>query len=85
MLPGMIFNGTKRVAYTDALSGKKLDVPAGRLECTMQVGLCGAACCAVLASCHAGPAGVPGLKTESCHPVSQVCTASWWHLCGVVP
>ena len=39
MLPGMIFNSAKRVAYTDALSGEQRNVPAGRLECTMQVGL----------------------------------------------
>ena len=39
MLPGMIFNSSKRVAYTDALTGEQRNVPAGRLECTMQVGL----------------------------------------------
>ena len=37
MLPGMIFNSSKRVAYTDALTGEQRNVPAGRLECTMQV------------------------------------------------
>ena len=37
MLPGMIFNGRKRVSFTDALTGEKRSVLAGRLECTMQV------------------------------------------------
>ena len=40
MLPGMIFNGRKRVAYTDALTGEQCSVLAGRLECTMQVPSC---------------------------------------------
>ena len=39
MLPGMIFNGRKRVAFTDALTGQQHSVLAGRLECTMQARL----------------------------------------------
>lgn len=36
-LPGMIFNQSKKVCYTDAASGEGKSVYAGRLECTMQV------------------------------------------------
>jgi hypothetical protein len=35
-LPGMIFNQSKTVAYTDAGSGRERCVRAGRMECTMQ-------------------------------------------------
>lgn len=38
-LPGMIFNQSKKVTYTDAVSGRERSVYAGRMECTMQ------ACC----------------------------------------
>lgn len=36
-LPGMIFNQSKKVTYTDAVTGKERSVYAGRMECTMQV------------------------------------------------
>ena len=36
-LPGMIFNQSKKVTYTDALTGHERSVYAGRMECTMQV------------------------------------------------
>ena len=42
-LPGMLFNAKKPVTYTDAITGKDCSVPAGRLECTMQVPACLAA------------------------------------------
>ena len=38
-LPGMILNTSKKTTYTDAWSGEEHSVPAGRMECTMQVGL----------------------------------------------
>ena len=37
-LPGMIFNSKKTVTWTDCLTGKEHTEPAGRMECTMQVG-----------------------------------------------
>ncbi len=37
VLPGMIFNLNKKVAYKDALTGAERNVRAGRMECTMQV------------------------------------------------
>lgn len=36
VLPGMILNTKKKVAYHDAWLGCEREVPAGRLECTMQ-------------------------------------------------
>ena len=36
-LPGMIFNQSKKVTYTDAVTGRERSVYAGRMECTMQV------------------------------------------------
>jgi len=36
VLPGMIFNLNKKVAYTDALTGMEHNTRAGRMECTMQ-------------------------------------------------
>ena len=36
-LPGMIFNQSKKVTYTDAVTGQERSVYAGRMECTMQV------------------------------------------------
>ena len=36
-LPGMIFNQSKKVGYTDAATGQERSVYAGRMECTMQV------------------------------------------------
>lgn len=39
-LPGMIFNQSKKVTYTDALTGRERSVHAGRMECTMQVCMC---------------------------------------------
>lgn len=36
-LPGMILNTSKTTTYTDAHSGQEHSVPAGRMECTMQV------------------------------------------------
>ena len=36
-LPGMIFNQSKKVTYTDAVTGQDHSVYAGRMECTMQV------------------------------------------------
>lgn len=36
-LPGIIFNQSKKVTYTDAVSGLERSVYAGRMECTMQV------------------------------------------------
>lgn len=38
-LPGMILNTSKTTTYTDAESGQEHSVPAGRMECTMQVRL----------------------------------------------
>ena len=38
-LPGMILNTSKKTTFTDAHSGQERSVPAGRMECTMQVGL----------------------------------------------
>ena len=39
-LPGMILNTSKRTTYTDAATGLEHSVPAGRMECTMQVRHC---------------------------------------------
>ena len=36
-LPGMILNTSKTTTYTDAHTGQEHSVPAGRMECTMQV------------------------------------------------
>ena len=36
-LPGMILNTSKKTTYTDASTGQQHSVPAGRMECTMQV------------------------------------------------
>lgn len=36
-LPGLIFNGSKCVQEPDPDGGPPRSVPAGRLECTMQV------------------------------------------------
>ena len=36
-LPGMILNTSKMTTYTDVASGQEHSVPAGRMECTMQV------------------------------------------------
>lgn len=36
-LPGLIFNGSKCVEEPDPAGGPPRSVPAGRLECTMQV------------------------------------------------
>lgn len=38
-LPGLIFNGSKCVEEPDPAGGPARSVPAGRLECTMQVRL----------------------------------------------
>ena len=38
-LPGMILNTSKTISYTDAESGQEHSMPAGRMECTMQVRL----------------------------------------------
>ena len=38
-LPGLIFNGSKCVEEPDPGGGPPRSVPAGRLECTMQVWL----------------------------------------------
>ena len=51
-LPGMIFNQSKKVTYTDAVTGQDRSVYAGRMECTMQVCLSnGAAGCQRLCTC----------------------------------
>ena len=36
-LPGMILNTSKETTYTNAATGREHSVPAGRMECTMQV------------------------------------------------
>lgn len=36
-LPGMILNTSKMTTYTDVATGQEHSVPAGRMECTMQV------------------------------------------------
>lgn len=36
LMPGLIFNLKKKVAYTDPITGDKHEVKAGRMECTMQ-------------------------------------------------
>jgi len=46
-LPGMILNTSKKTTYTDAASGQEHSVPAGRMECTMQVSCLPANCCRV--------------------------------------
>jgi len=46
-LPGMILNTSKKTTYTDATSGQEHCVPAGRMECTMQVSCLPAYCCHV--------------------------------------
>ncbi len=38
-LPGMILNLSKKTTFTDASTGQEHSVPAGRMECTMQVTL----------------------------------------------
>ena len=46
-LPGMILNTSKKTTYTDVASGQEHSVPAGRMECTMQVSCLPANCCPV--------------------------------------
>ncbi len=36
LMPGLIFNLKKKVAYHDPLSGQTQQLHAGRMECTMQ-------------------------------------------------
>ena len=46
-LPGMILNTSKKTTYTHAATGQEHSVPAGRMECTMQVSCLPANCCCV--------------------------------------
>jgi hypothetical protein len=65
-LPGLIFNGSKCVEEPDPAGGPPNSVPAGRLECTMQVRA---------ASMHAMLQGIWGRP-----PVWQDTRLSWWQV-----